>query len=107
MPESLLRAVKLFVVVAGVLIVAGTATLIALLVKRGAAEADRAENREVPAPAPPVELPPGGEVTQAAVAGRELVLLGRAPRGQFVLVVGLARGERRRLVWLAPAGAPP
>ena len=47
-------------------------------------------------------LPPGGEVIQASVAGRELVLLGRAPQGQFVLVVELASGERRRLVWLAP-----
>ena len=50
-----------------------------------------------------VALPPGGEVTQASVAGRELVLLGRAPQGQFVLVVALAGGERRRLR-LAGAG---
>ena len=39
---------------------------------------------------------------QATVAGRDLVLLGRAPEGQFVLVLELATGERRRLVWLAP-----
>ena len=101
MSDSLLRAVKLFVVVSGVLIIAGTATLIALMVKRGTQVAERAA--AAPAEASTVALPPGGEVTQASVAGRELVLLGRAPQGQFVLVVALAGGERRRLVWLLPA----
>jgi hypothetical protein len=101
MSDSLLRAVKLFVVVSGVLIIAGTATLIAMMVKRGAHVAERPPT----APADPatVALPPGGEVTQASVAGRELVLLGRAPQGQFVIVAELASGERRRLIWLAPA----
>lgn len=94
--------VKLFVLLSGVLIIAGTATLIALMVKRGTQVAEPA----AAAPTVPstVTLPPGGEVTQASVAGRELVLLGRAPQGQFVLVVELASGGRRRLVWLAPAG---
>ena len=102
MSDSLLRAVKLFVVVGGVLIVAGTATLIALLVKRGATPADA----PAPEPAVPatVTLPPGGEVTRAEIAGTDLVLLGTASRGQFVLVVELATGATRRLVWLAPAG---
>jgi hypothetical protein len=102
MSDSLLRAVKLFVVVSGVLIIAGTATLIAMMVKRGTAVAER----DAGAPVDPatVELPPGAEIIQASVSGRELVLLGRAPRGQFVVVAGLAGGERRRLLWLAPAG---
>lgn len=102
MSDSLLRAVKLFVVVSGVLIIAGTATLIAMMVKRGAQVGERAPT----APVDPatVALPPGGEIIQASVSGRELVLLGRAPRGQFVLVAELASGERRRLLWLAPAG---
>jgi Family of unknown function (DUF6476) len=101
MSDSMLRAVKLFVVVGGVLIIAGTATLIALMVKRGSQVAEPA----TPDPIGPstVALPPGGEVTHASVAGRELVLLGRAREGQFVLVVELAGGERRRLIWLAPA----
>ena len=101
MSDSLLRAVKLFVVVSGVLIIAGTATLIALMVKRGTQATDRAPTAAEPST---VALPPGGEVIQASVAGRELVLLGRAAQGQFVLVVELASGERRRLVWLAPGG---
>jgi hypothetical protein len=95
-----------FVVVSGVVIVVGTATLIWLVVKRGA-------NVATTAPAAPagepgtVGLPPGGEVTQLAVSGSRLVLLGRAPgEGQFVLVVDLASGERRRLFRLAPAAAP-
>ncbi len=101
MSESLLRAVKLFVVLGGVLLIVGTATLITLLVKRGT----RVAGGEVPAAAAAaaVALPPGGEVVQATLAGSELVLLGRAARGQFVLVVALAGGDRRRLVWLVPA----
>jgi hypothetical protein len=107
MSDSLLRALKVFVVVSGVVIVVGTATLIWLVVKRGANVATTA-----PATAPAgepgtVDLPPGGEVTQLAVSGSRLVLLGRAPgEGQFVVVVDLASGERRRLFRLAPAAAP-
>jgi hypothetical protein len=99
MSDSLLRAVKLFVVVGGVLIIAGTATLITLLVKRGTHLAE--------APAPPTAaasaaVPAGGEITGASLAGHDLILLGRAPAGQFVLVVDPASGARRRLLWLAP-----
>ena len=99
MSDSLLRAVKLFVVVGGVLIIAGTATLITMLVKRGT----RLEAAPPPATAPvDATLPAGGEVTSASMAGRDLVLLGRAPEGQFVLVVDPASGARRRLLWLTP-----
>jgi hypothetical protein len=99
MSDSLLRAVKLFVIVGGVLIIAGTATLITMLVKRGTRAAD------TPPPAAAAgdaTIPAGGEVTSASMAGRDLVLLGRAPAGQFVLVVDPASGARRRLLWLAP-----
>jgi len=42
-------------------------------------------------------------VTAASLAGSQLVLLGTAPgEGQFVLVVDLASGERRRLLRLLP-----
>jgi hypothetical protein len=95
-----------FVVVSGVAIVVGTATLIWLVVKRGASVATMAPVAPASAPGA-IELPPGGEVTQLAVSGSRLVLLGRAPgEGQFVLVVDLASGERRRLLRLAPAAAP-
>ena len=99
MSDSLLRAVKLFVVAGAVLIIAGTATLIAMLVKRGS---HIAATPETAAAAATVTLPPGAVVTQASLVGRELVLLGQAPAGQFVLMVDSAGGERRRLLWLAP-----
>ena len=99
MSDSLLRAVKLFVVVGAVLIIAGTATLIAMLVKRGSHIAETPQAAAAPAT---VTLPPGAVVTQASLAGRELMLLGRAPAGQFVLVADSASGKRRRLLWLAP-----
>ena len=98
MSASLLRAVKLFVVVGGVLIIAGTATLITLLVKRGTRLADTPP----PAVATSAAIPAGSEITSAGMSGRDLVLLGRAPAGQFVLVVDPASGARRRLLWLAP-----
>jgi hypothetical protein len=102
MSDSLLKALKIFVVVGAVVIVGGTATLIWLLVKRGTST----RVASVPAaPAAPaiVALPPGGAVTAASLAGSQLVLLGTAPgEGQFVLVVDLASGERRRLLRLLP-----
>ncbi|MGD9507772.1 MAG: hypothetical protein AB7I59_01500 [Geminicoccaceae bacterium] len=99
MSDSLLRAVKLFVVVGGVLIIAGTATLITLLVKRGTRIADPPPQATAAVDA---VIPTGGEVASASMAGRDLVLLGRAPEGQFVLVVDPASGARRRLLWLTP-----
>lgn len=102
MSDSLLRAAKVFVVVAGVLIIGGTATLIAMLVKRGVALPGRAAAE--PTAATAVELPPGGEILQASIEAGRLVLLGRMPDGgQFVLVAELATGTRRALIWLTPA----
>jgi hypothetical protein len=99
MSDSLLRAVKLFVVVGGVLIIAGTATLITMLVERGTRLADAPPPAAAPAG---VTIPTGGEVISASLSGRDLVLLGRAPEGQFVLVIDPASGARRGLLWLAP-----
>jgi hypothetical protein len=91
------------VVVSGILIVGGTATLIWVLVKRGTSTAV-APAAMAPALTGTIELPPGGEVAQVTVAGSRLVLLGRAPGlGQFVLEVDLATGARRKLLRLAPA----
>jgi hypothetical protein len=103
MPESLLKILKLFVVVGALVIVGGTATLVWLLVKRGADMAVPSVTTAAHLPAT-IELPPGGEISQLAVASSQLVLLGRAPgEGQFVLVVDLATGARRQLLRLAPA----
>ncbi|MEK0084683.1 DUF6476 family protein [Benzoatithermus flavus] len=102
MSDSLLKALKIVVVVGAVVIVGGTATLIWLLVKRGTSMAVAT----VQAPSPPsvpgtVELPPGAEITQIAAAGPELLLLGRAPgEGQFLLVVDAKSGTRRRILRL-------
>jgi len=93
----------LFVVVAGLLIVAGTATLIWLLVKRSGVSAQDHPAVTIADPGT-VALPAGGEITQVATAGGQLLLLGRSPaEGQFLLVVDLASGERRRLLRLVPA----
>lgn len=105
MSDSLLKALKIFVVVGAVVIVGGTATLIWLLVKRGTSMAVAT----APAPPPPqvpgtIELPPGAEITQIAAAGPELLLLGRAPaEGAFVLAVDAKTGARRRLWRLVEA----
>ena len=59
MSDSLLKALKLFVVVGGILIVGGTATLIWVLVKRGTS-GDAWHRRAVASALPgTIELPPG------------------------------------------------
>jgi hypothetical protein len=76
--------------------------LISVLVKRGTSRV-AAPVTAVPTTAGIVALPPGAEVTQMSVSGSQLLLLGSAPgEGQFVLVVDLASGERRRLLRLVP-----
>ena len=103
MPDSLLKILKLFVVVGAFVIVGGTATLVWLLVKRGANVAVPSVTVATSLPAT-IDLPPGGEISDLAVANSQLVLLGKAPgEGQFVLVVDLATGARRQLLRLAPA----
>lgn len=93
---------KVFVVVGGVLLVGGTATLIWLLVQRSTS---RGEAPVATAPALPgtVEVPVGARIEAANLVGRQLVLLGEvAGQGQFVLVVDAASGARRHLLRLVP-----
>lgn len=103
MSDSLLKALKIFVVVGAVVIVLGTATLIALLVKRAGSG-----SAALPAGPPAtgmaeVALPPGAEVQQVTVAGAQLYLLGRSPgEGQFILVIDQTSGARKRLLRLVP-----
>ena len=104
MSDSLLNALKLFVIVGAVLLVGGTAILIWVLVKRGANDEATAVAPEA-APPGTALLPAGAEITQASLAGARLLLLGRAPGdGQFVLIVDAASGERRSYLRLVPAG---
>lgn len=101
MSDSLLKALKLFVVVGAVLLVGGTATLIWALVKRGTSRSEALP--VVAGPPGTVLLPPGAEVRQATLSGSQLVLLGTvAGEGQFVLVVDAATGARRRFLRLMP-----
>lgn len=97
------KALKVFVVVAGVAIILGTITLIWLLATRRESEqapAEAVQQLVVPGTVP---LPPGAEVTQLALSGSRLVLLGRIPgEGQFVAVVDASSGELVRLLRLAP-----
>ena len=109
----LFKDLKLFVVLAGVAIVAGLVLLIWLLVTRNE-EADRAAAPPAGAAAMAaqaahegVPLPPGAEVTQVTADGPRIVLLGRVPgEGQFVAVLDAATGGLVRLVRLQP-GPPP
>jgi hypothetical protein len=101
MSDSLLKALKVFVVVGAVLLVGGTATLIWALVKRGTSR-DEAPPA-VAGPPGTVLLPPGAEVRQASLTGSQIVLLGEVPgEGQFVLVVDATTGARRRFLRLMP-----
>ena len=50
-----------------------------------------------------MDLPAGGRIEAASLAGGRLVLLGEVPgQGQFVLVVDAASGARRQLLRLVP-----
>ncbi len=88
-----MRALKLLVVVMGVLLVAGT---IALIV----AVANRIEHRPVSPAASPaateIELPAGARVSATDVSGDRLVVhLALAGGGEELLVFNLARRARR------------
>lgn len=102
MADPLLKALKTFLVVGGVVLVLGTTLLIWLVVKRGetgpgaAAAPASIETR--------IALPPAAEVSEVSVAGSRLLLFGRSPQqGQFVAVVDLGSGELVRLLRLEPA----
>ncbi len=85
--EGWLRWVKVFVVVAGVLIVVGTGTLVALLVARTG-------RTPVSLEAPrPVAVPPGLTLVDVAPAGDRILLVLRDEGGRLhLLTVDAARG---------------
>ena len=98
--DGLVRALKIFCAVAGVVIVGGTVALVYLLAQRRAA-APAARNAAAGEVAAPVELPAGARATAASVEGGQLVLLLQLAGGaQAVLVADLATGRRLRLVAL-------
>jgi len=86
--EGWLKLVKVFVVVAGVVLVVGTALLIGLLVQRaGRAPADLA------APSP-LRIPPAMRVEEVTLGGERLLLTLRDSQGVLhLLVVDAASGR--------------
>jgi hypothetical protein len=105
MSDSLLNALKVFVIVGAVVLVGGTATLIWALVKRGASRAAPPEAAGPPPPPGTILVPAGAEIAQATLTGSRLLLLGQAPgEGQFVLLVDAASGARRSFLRLVPEG---
>ena len=96
-----MRALKILVVAMGVLIVAGTVTLVVLLVQRagggrGGAVVARAS----------LDLPAGSQIVSVAGAGERFALLVRGPAGgERVILVDAASG--RVVGELLPAPAVP
>lgn len=100
-----MRALKLLVVVMGVLLVAGTAALVAAII-------DRASHRTA---APPqaaargfdravIDLPIGARVLDSTAAdGRLVVRIGLAEGGEQLLLIDPATGARLGTIELRPA----
>jgi hypothetical protein len=94
--DSWIRALKIFCVVAGIVLVLGTGTLVWLLVQRQKA-------REAAAPPPTamldLRLPEGLRIAQTAFDGSRLVLLLDGPdRQQYLALVNPTTGERLSLL---------
>ncbi len=94
--ETWLKALKVFVVVAGILIVLGTATLIWLVVQRGLPKDRTARPATATVPADgKLSVPAGMRVASAQLDGdRVLLLLIDGDGAQHLLLVDLATGER-------------
>ncbi|WP_027285978.1 DUF6476 family protein [Rubritepida flocculans] len=83
-----MQALKFLVVAMGVLIVAGTVTLIVFLVQR-------AGGREGAASLPPInlDLPPGSRILSVAGAGDRFAVLVQRPDGERVLFLDARSGR--------------
>ncbi len=99
-----MRALKLLVVVMGVLLVAGTAALIVAII-------DRASHRSAAPPSAArsfdravIDLPAGARVLDSAAAdGRLVVRIGLAEGGQQLILIDPASGVRLGTIELRPA----
>ena len=93
-----MRALKILVVVMGILLIGGFATLIAVVAQR-VADRQAAATTPVAAPLPftavPIELPAGTRLETMAVGADRLVLHIVLPDGnRELLVIDLASGRR-------------
>ncbi len=95
-----MRWLKVLVVGMGVLIVAGTVTLVVLLVQR----AGGGRGGEVAARAS-LDLPAGTQIVSVAGAGERFAVLVRGPAGERVILVDARTG--RVVGELSPGGAVP
>jgi hypothetical protein len=77
--DNIPSALKAFVIVGGIALIAGTILLVVLIV-----------------------LPAGARIDQVVVDGRRLVLLGTDEAGQFLAVVDPVTGERLSLLRVRP-----
>lgn len=99
-----MRYVKLFNVVAGVLLVVGTLVLVGALVVKSSSD-DEAEVATMPAPAPAsgdlpqtLEIPAGSRILESDLDDGQLILLVEPPQGgRIVYVVDLATAAVREL----------
>ncbi len=103
------RALKLFVVIAGVVILAGTAALAWLLATgagRGAPPGAEAPPARPKPPAPvtaDLPLPAGTAIVDLQVDGERIVLLLRSRDGHdYLAVVDPTTGSRRALLRIVP-----
>jgi hypothetical protein len=102
--ETWLKALKVFVVVAGILIVLGTATLIWFIVQRGLPKDRTVGPATATVPGDVIlSIPAGMRVTGVQFdAGRALLLLADGAGRQHLLLVDLATGERLGLLRIVP-----
>jgi hypothetical protein len=96
--DSLVKALKIFVVVAGLLIVVGTTALVWVIVQGGRNVASLPSRT-----ATTLALPDAARIEQSLAAGNQLVLLGTVPDNRrFLVIIDLTSGRRRHLLWLVP-----
>jgi hypothetical protein len=98
--DNIPTALKAFVIGGGILLVAGTILLVALLVFRAVGDPPAA----LPVAGPlHLEMPGGARIEQIVPNGRHLILLGVDASGQqFLAVVDPLTGERISLVHIRP-----
>jgi hypothetical protein len=111
-----IRALKLFVVLAGIVILVGSGVLVWLLARGATREVAVAKVADPPAGAPTAATPPAPIVADLALpAGAaildmtseqdRIVLLLRTPAGQdYLAVIDAATGTRRALLRIVPEG---
>ena len=96
--DNITGALKAFVIVGGIVLVAGTILLAALIALRGGEDDQRVQQSPQA-----LLLPAGARIEQVVIDGRRLVLLGTDEAGaQFLAVVDPMTGERLSLLRVRP-----